>query len=176
MRPAQRRYPMERHHLATCAHRWQCPAGSVRLAVYGWQSPPGAARLGRKEARMGAWVAVAVGGAIGSVARFWLTGAMTTLTGPRFPWGTLLINVVGSMVIGLVAGIALTSARVSMHPDIRIFLMTGVCGGFTTFSAFSLQTLEMMQGGDAVPALGYALGSVVLCVAATFGGWALGRL
>jgi CrcB protein len=125
---------------------------------------------------MGAWVAVAVGGAIGSVGRFWLTIVMTGLTGPRFPWGTLLINVVGSMVIGLVAGLTLTPARVGMHPDIRIFLMTGVCGGFTTFSAFSLQTLELMQTGDVVPALGYAVGSVVLCVLATYGGWALGRL
>jgi CrcB protein len=125
---------------------------------------------------MGAWVAVAVGGAIGSVGRFWLTIVMTALTGPRFPWGTLLINVLGSMVIGLVAGLTLTPARVGMHPDIRIFLMTGVCGGFTTFSAFSLQTLELMQTGDVVPALGYAVGSVVLCVLATYGGWALGRL
>jgi CrcB protein len=125
---------------------------------------------------MGAWVAVAVGGAIGSVGRFWLATVMTALTGPRFPWGTLLINVLGSFVIGLVAGITLTPGRVGMHPDVRIFLMTGVCGGFTTFSAFSLQTLELMQSGDVVPALGYAVGSVVLCVLATYGGWLLGRL
>jgi fluoride exporter len=125
---------------------------------------------------MGAWVAVAVGGAIGSVARFWLTGAMAALTGPRFPWGTLLINVLGSFVIGLVAGLTLTSDRVGMHPDIRIFLMTGVCGGFTTFSAFSLQTLELLQGGDVVPALGYAVGSVVFCVIGTWCGWMLGRV
>ena len=125
---------------------------------------------------MGAWVAVAVGGAMGSVARFWLTGAMTALTGSRFPWGTLLINVLGSLVIGLVAGMTLTPARVGVHPDIRIFLMTGICGGFTTFSAFSLQTLELMQNGDVVPAFGYAAGSVVLCVAATYCGWMLGRL
>jgi CrcB protein len=125
---------------------------------------------------MGAWVAVAVGGALGSMARFWLTGAMAVLTGPRFPWGTLLINVLGSFVIGLVAGFTLTPGRVAMHPDIRIFLMTGVCGGFTTFSAFSLQTLELLQGGDFVPALGYVVGSVVLCVVGTYGGWLLGRL
>jgi CrcB protein len=125
---------------------------------------------------MGAWIAVAVGGALGSVARFWLTGAMTALTGPRFPWGTLLINVAGSFVIGLVASVTLTPARISMHPDIRIFLMTGVCGGFTTFSAFSLQTLDLLQSGDAVPAFGYAVGSVVLCVVGTYCGWLLGRL
>jgi CrcB protein len=125
---------------------------------------------------MGAWIAVAVGGAIGSVGRFWLAGVMTALTGPRFPWGTLLINVSGSFIIGLVAGFTLTPARVGMHPDLRIFLMTGICGGFTTFSAFSLQTLELLQGGEIVPALGYAIGSVVLCVIATYAGWALGRL
>jgi CrcB protein len=125
---------------------------------------------------MGAWFAVAIGGAIGSVGRFWLTSAMTTLTGPPFPWGTLLINVLGSFVIGLVAGFSLTPGRVAVHPDVRIFLMTGVCGGFTTFSAFSLQTLELMQSGDSVPALGYAVGSVVLCVLGTYGGWSLGRL
>jgi fluoride exporter len=125
---------------------------------------------------MGAWVAVAVGGALGSVARFWLAGVMTELTGPRFPWGTLLINVLGSCVIGLVAGLTLTPERVGLHPDLRIFLMTGVCGGFTTFSAFSLQTLELMQSGDVWPAFGYAVGSVVLCVLATYGGWVLGRV
>jgi CrcB protein len=125
---------------------------------------------------MGTWVAVAVGGAFGSVARYWLTGAMTALTGPRFPWGTLLINVLGSFVIGLVAGFTLTPERVGMHPDIRIFLMTGVCGGFTTFSAFSLQMLELLQSGDVGPAFGYAIGSVLLCVVATSCGWLLGRL
>lgn len=125
---------------------------------------------------MGAWIAVALGGAIGSMGRFWLAGAMAALTGPRFPWGTLLINVLGSFVIGLVAGLTLTPGRVGMHPDLRIFLMTGVCGGFTTFSAFSLQTLELMQAGDVVPAMGYAIGSVVLCVIATYAAWALGRL
>jgi CrcB protein len=125
---------------------------------------------------MGAWVAVAVGGALGSVARFWLTGVITALTGPRFPWGTLLINVAGSLVIGLVAGITLTPARIAMHPDLRIFLMTGVCGGFTTFSAFSLQTLELLQSGDTGPALAYAIGSVVLCGIATYCGWMMGRV
>ena len=125
---------------------------------------------------MGAWVAVAIGGAIGSVARFGLAAAMTTLTGPRFPWGTLLINVSGSFLIGLVAGMTLTPERIALHPTIRVFLMTGVCGGFTTFSAFSLQTLELMQGGEVVPAFSYAVGSVVLCVIATYCGWLLGRL
>lgn len=125
---------------------------------------------------MGAYLAVAVGGAIGSVARFWLTGVMTALTGARFPWGTLLINISGSFVIGLVAGVTLTAHRVGMHPDVRIFLMTGICGGFTTFSAFSLQTLELLQTGDTGAALGYIAGSVALCLLAVWAGWALGRI
>jgi CrcB protein len=121
------------------------------------------------------WLAVAAGGALGSVARFWLAAAMAALTGPRFPWGTLLINVLGSFVIGLVAALTLTPARVAMHPDLRIFLMVGVCGGFTTFSAFSLQTLELMQAGDTMPAVGYILGSVAFCMAAVWCGWLVGK-
>jgi CrcB protein len=123
-----------------------------------------------------AWLAVATGGAIGSVARFWVTGAVTALTGPRFPYATLLINILGSFVIGGVAGATLTPARMGMHPDLRIFLMVGVCGGFTTFSAFSLQMLELFQTGDVVPALLYAVGSVALCVLFVWFGWWLGRL
>jgi CrcB protein len=121
------------------------------------------------------WLAVAAGGALGSVARFWLAAAMTELTGPRFPWGTLLINVVGSFVIGLVAALTLTPERVGMHPDLRIFLMVGICGGFTTFSAFSLQTLELLQTGDVWPAAGYVLGSVALCLGAVWCGWLIGK-
>jgi fluoride exporter len=121
------------------------------------------------------WLAVAAGGALGSLARFWLAAAMTALTGPRFPWGTLLINVLGSFVIGLIAALTLTPERVGMHPDLRIFLMVGVCGGFTTFSAFSLQTLELLQTGDGWPAAGYVLASVVLCLGAVWCGWLIGK-
>lgn len=119
---------------------------------------------------------MAVGGALGSVARFWLTGAIAALTGPRFPWGTLLINVVGSFVIGLVGGLTLVPDRLGWHPDVRIFLMTGVCGGFTTFSAFSLQALELAQAGEIGSAAFYALASVVLCVAFTWAGILLARV
>jgi CrcB protein len=121
------------------------------------------------------WLAVAAGGALGSVARFWLAAAMTALTGPRFPWGTLLINVLGSFVIGLIAALTLTPGRIGLHPDLRIFLMVGVCGGFTTFSAFSLQTLELLQTGDGWPAAGYVAGSVVCCLGAVWCGWLIGK-
>jgi fluoride exporter len=125
---------------------------------------------------LGTWFAVAAGGALGSMARFWLTAAVTALSGPRFPWGTLLINIVGSFVIGAVAGVTLTPVRMAMHPDVRIFLMVGVCGGFTTFSAFSLQLLELLQTGYVVSGLLYAAGSVLLCLLFVWLGWVLGRL
>jgi CrcB protein len=119
---------------------------------------------------------VGIGGALGSVARFWLTAVMVSLTGPRFPWGTLLINVLGSFVIGLVAGLTLIPERVAWHPDARIFLMTGVCGGFTTFSAFSLQTLELVKAGEVWDAGFYAVASVVLCLIFTWAGFVLARI
>jgi CrcB protein len=122
-----------------------------------------------------AYLAVAVGGAIGSVARFWMTGAMAALTGPRYPWGTLFINVLGSFVIGLAAGLTLVPGRFGWHPDVRVFLMAGVCGGFTTFSAFSLQTLELLQTGATGAAFAYVLASVVLCVVFTWAGWHLAQ-
>jgi len=122
------------------------------------------------------WLAVAAGGALGSMARFWMTGVVAALTGPRFPYGTLLINILGSFVIGVVAGLTLTPERMGMHPDLRIFLMVGICGGFTTFSAFSLQTLELLQAGAVVPALLYVAASVLLCVLFVWFGWAIGRM
>jgi CrcB protein len=121
------------------------------------------------------WLAVAAGGALGSLARFWLAAIMTMLTGPRFPWGTLLINVLGSFIIGLVAGLTAVPVRIGMHPDVRVFVMVGVCGGFTTFSAFSLQTLELLQSGEIASALGYMAGSLLFCLIAVWAGWLLGR-
>jgi CrcB protein len=121
------------------------------------------------------WLAVAVGGALGSLGRFWLGAAVGVFAGPRFPWGTLLINILGSFVIGLVTALAIQPARVPMHPDVLVFLVVGVCGGFTTFSAFSLQTLQLMQGGDMLAAAGYIVGSVVLCLTAVWLGVLVGR-
>ncbi len=127
----------------------------------------------------GGWVVaylwVALGGALGSVARFWITGTVADMTGWRFPWSTLFINVLGSFVIGLVAGLTLAPERLGWHPDARLFLMTGVCGGFTTFSAFSLQTVELLQAGEAAAAAFYAAASVLLCVAFTAAGLLLAR-
>jgi CrcB protein len=109
-----------------------------------------------------AWVAL--GGALGSMARFWMADAVAALTGPAFPWGTLGINVIGSFVIGLAFALTGPGGRFDVPSDARIFVMVGLCGGFTTFSSFSLQTLMLLQGGAVLRAGAYVLGSVVLCL------------
>jgi CrcB protein len=121
------------------------------------------------------WIWVALGGALGSMARFWLGAAVANLTGPQFPWGTLLINILGSFVIGLFGALTGTRGPVGVPSDIRIFVMVGLCGGFTTFSAFSLQTLELMHAGEVLWAGASILGSVVLCLLAVWAGAALGH-
>jgi CrcB protein len=108
---------------------------------------------------------VAVGSALGGMARFWLAGFMGALAGTSFPWGTLLINVGGSFVIGLFGVLSGSAGRLAVAPDFRIFVMVGICGGFTTFSSFSLQTLELLQQGAVLRAGGYVVASVALCLA-----------
>ena len=119
---------------------------------------------------------VALGGALGSVARYWMTNAVAALTGPRFPWGTIAINVIGSFIIGFVAFLTTPIGRVSISFDIRAFILVGICGGYTTFSAFSLQTLELMRNGHWLEAGGNILLSVVACVLAVWAGYVLGTL
>jgi fluoride exporter len=114
---------------------------------------------------------VAVGGALGSIARYWVAIAVARLLGPQFPWGTILINIVGSFVIGFFAALTATgTGRLSVPSDLRIFVMVGVCGGFTTFSAFSLQTLDLMRDGRTVQALANVGLSVMLCLVAVAAG------
>jgi CrcB protein len=117
---------------------------------------------------------VAVGGAIGSVVRFWVATLMLRATGPGFPWGTVLINILGSFVIGWLAA-WIGMSRLAMPELWRAFAMTGICGGFTTFSAFSLQTVELLREGQVVAAGLNVVVSVVACVVATFAGIAVGR-
>ncbi|WP_189050110.1 fluoride efflux transporter CrcB [Aliidongia dinghuensis] len=119
-----------------------------------------------------AWVAL--GGAIGSMARFWMANVVAVLTGPAFPWGTLGINIIGSFVIGLVASLTGPDGSYDVPSDARIFLMVGICGGFTTFSSFSLQTLVLLQAGEFLRAGGYILGSVALCLIFVWVGYVLG--
>ena len=119
---------------------------------------------------------VAIGGAIGSVARFWLTEASARWWGPDFPWGTVIANVTGSFLIGLIAALPVLGPRDLLGPIGRQFLMVGIMGGYTTFSSFSLQTLTMMQNGHVAKAALNIGGSVVLCLIAVAAGYALGAM
>jgi fluoride exporter len=118
---------------------------------------------------------VALGGALGSVARYWIAILVAAATGPRFPWGTLLINIGGSFVIGWFGSWTGPNGPLDVPPDIRIFVMVGICGGFTTFSSFSLQTLELLQAGEIVSAGAYIVGSVILCLLGVWAGVVVGR-
>jgi CrcB protein len=117
---------------------------------------------------------VAIGGAIGSVARFWLTEVSAKLWGGDFPWGTIIANVTGSFLIGLIAALPVMGARDLLGPMGRQFMMVGIMGGYTTFSSFSLQTLTMLQHGHLAKAALNVGGSVVLCLIAVAAGYALG--
>ena len=124
---------------------------------------------------MRAFLLIAVGSALGGVARYWMSGWVAERGGETFPWGTLTVNVVGSFVIGLLAAFE-DSARVGLPPEARQFLMVGILGGFTTFSSFSLQTLRLMQDGDWLRAAGNVLLSVVVCLVAVAAGYRLARI
>jgi CrcB protein len=115
---------------------------------------------------------VALGGAIGSVLRWALVLLAAHRVGPGFPWGTLAVNVAGSFAIGVVAELAAGGA---LSPPARIFLATGILGGFTTFSAFSLETLLLARDGLPLSALVYSVGSVVVGLGAAYVGTLLAR-
>ena len=117
---------------------------------------------------------IALGSALGGVGRYWCSGVIARNIGEVFPWGTLSVNVVGSLLIGLVATVSDPDGRLLMGPTARQFLMIGVFGGFTTFSSFSLQVLYMVRDGDWIPASLYILGSVALCLIGVWLGHALG--
>lgn len=112
------------------------------------------------------YLLIALGGALGSVGRFALANWAGEHCGEAFPWGTLLVNVLGSFVIGFFASFTGPEGRVPVGVGGRQFFMVGVLGGFTTFSSFSLQTLALMRAGDWWRAGGNVGGSVVLCLAA----------
>lgn len=114
---------------------------------------------------MAASVWVALGGALGSVGRYWTGVWMARLVGEAFPWGTLLINIVGSFVIGLFGALTIADGPLPASINAKLFVMAGICGGYTTFSAFSLQTLTLARAGEWPWAFGYVVASVVLCLA-----------
>jgi fluoride exporter len=125
---------------------------AAKLAAYGW---------------------VALGSALGGMSRYWLGGVIARGVGDDFPYGTLLINIVGSFVIGFFGTLTLPDGPRPASLDARLFVMVGLCGGFTTFSSFSLQTFELLRSGEGIRAAIYVVASVLLCVAGAAIGHAL---
>lgn len=126
-----------------------------------------------------AYLWIAIGGAIGSMARYFIGGVVFAQPQSQsFPWGTLVVNVSGSFVIGILGAVTTPESR--MTPQSRVFatqlLITGVCGGYTTFSSFSLQTLRLLQDREWLYAGGNVLLSVVLCMLAVWLGYLLGSI
>jgi CrcB protein len=113
-------------------------------------------------------VLVALGGAIGASLRHIVNLVALRLFGPNFPWGTITVNVVGSFAMGVF--IELMARRFNVSNELRLFVTTGILGGFTTFSAFSLDFAMLWERGSMAPALGYAAASVVVSILALFMG------
>lgn len=118
-------------------------------------------------------LAIAAGGAIGALMRYWVSTAMYAWLGRGFPWGTLSVNVLGSFTMGILYILLLE--RLSSGPEVRAFLLIGFLGAFTTFSTFSIETLNLLENAQIGKALLNAAGSVVICIAAAWLGVALGR-
>jgi len=115
-----------------------------------------------------ALILVAVGGALGSISRFWASGIIANRYGQSFPWGTLFVNVSGSFIIGLFGTLTAPEGRWLVGPSGRNFFMTGFCGGYTTFSSFSLQTLNLAQEEQWLYASGNAVLNLVFCLVAVW--------
>ena len=107
---------------------------------------------------------IAIGSALGGVARFWLSGFVADRIGQTFPWGTIIVNVTGSFVIGFFDTLTGPDGRLLVGSTARQFVMIGICGGYTTFSSFSLQTLTLAQDGEWLWAGANVVLSVVLCL------------
>jgi fluoride exporter len=117
--------------------------------------------------------AVAMGAALGGVARYYLSSAVQQRVGATFPWGTLLINVSGSLLLGFIFRYALATPTVSA--EVRLLLTAGFCGGYTTFSTYTYETAALLEDGQYQRAGLYAFGSVFIALAATFCGFILAR-
>ena len=117
------------------------------------------------------YIWIGIGGALGSMARAWLALAVARVAGAQFPWGTILINILGSFVIGFFGTLTTNDGRFAAPADLRAFVMVGICGGFTTFSSFSLQTLELARDGRIVQAAGNVGLSLVCCLLAVTAGY-----
>jgi len=118
-----------------------------------------------------AYLLVAVGSGIGGAARLWLSTLVARSAGTTFPWGTLAVNALGCLLVGLLAAMFEPSSPLHVRQDLRVMLVVGVLGGFTTFSAFSLETLLLVQRGAPLAAASYTVMSIALCLLAAAGGY-----
>ena len=117
------------------------------------------------------YLLVAAGSAVGGMARYACSGLGVRLLGETFPWGTLFVKVSGSLLIGLLAAGIPEDGKWLLVPDARALLMVGLCGGFTTFSSFSMESLNLMRNGAWTAAFGYIAASMLLCLAAAAAGY-----
>ena len=117
---------------------------------------------------MQAYLGIALGSALGGAARYWLSGSVASRVGETFPWGTIIVNVTGCFVIGLFATLTGPEGRLLVSGTVRQFVMIGICGGYTTFSSFSLQTLNLMRDREWLFAGANIVFSVVLCILAVW--------
>ena len=113
-----------------------------------------------------AYLWIGVGSALGGMARYWCSGFVASHLGETFPWGTIAVNIIGSFVIGFFATISGPDGRLLVPSLARQFVMLGFCGGYTTFSSFSLQTLNLVRDGEWLQAVGNIALSVTLCLIA----------
>jgi CrcB protein len=110
------------------------------------------------------YIVVGLGSAVGGVSRYWVSGLIANRFGQAFPWGTVIVNISGCFIIGFFNTFTGTEGRLLVPPAGRAFFMLGICGGYTTFSSFSLQTLNLANDGEWLQAGANILYSVVLCL------------
>jgi fluoride exporter len=135
-------------------------------------TPTGIICIGRTLMLTYLWLGL--GGAIGTIARYWLDGVVSDRFGKTFPFGILTINITGSFVIGLLFALFGPESRSLIRPTVYGFFTIGICGGFTTFSSFSLGTLTLAREGQWLQAGAYVVSSVVFCLLAVWLGYVLG--
>ena len=111
---------------------------------------------------------VGIGSALGGMARYGVALYLARSLGETFPWATLFVNVTGSFVIGCFFTLTAAGGRLAISPDWRLFVTVGICGGYTTFSSFSLQTLALLRDGERTLAGLNIAGSLILCLAAVW--------
>ncbi len=114
---------------------------------------------------------IGLGSALGGMGRYWCSGVVARAFGETFPWGTIVVNVSGSLIIGFLATLMSPDGRLLVPPDARAFLAIGLLGGYTTFSAFSLQTLNLIRDGEWLWATANIFLSLTLCLAAVWLGY-----